>query len=44
MQKALYISQFTNMSGKLYTLEVDTDHLSVPKFNQRKRKSKNLCI
>ena len=29
MQKILYVSQFTNMSGKLHTSGVDTGHLSI---------------
>ena len=38
MQKTLYVSQFTNMCGKLYTSGIDTGHLKVPEFNQRKNK------
>ena len=44
MQKILYISQFTNMSGKLHTSWVDTGCLREPKFNKRKRKSFRIVL
>ena len=44
MQKILYVSQFTNMSGKLHASRVDTGHLRDPKFNQRKSKSFRILL
>ena len=38
-QKYLYISQFTNMSGKLDTSGVNTGYLRVPRFNQMRSKN-----
>ena len=39
MENILYISQFTNRSGKLRTSWVDTGHLRVPKFIEKKSKT-----
>ena len=43
MQKLLHISQFTNMSGKLHTLGIDTRHLRLPKFNSKGKVKTFVC-